>query len=215
MRYTFILKTHNMKKLLFIITIAISFSINAQDSQFGIKAGLNYNFSGDLTDLGELEGTADDVLHGADSKAGYHAGLWGQLNYADLFIKGELLYTQYENTFSNYSLTTRTIDVPVLVGMKILGPLYVFAGPEFQFIVDEDFSLSNSEVSTNDFTMGLHIGIGVEFKRLAFDARWEKGLTGDDLSIVGSDSFTNNFTLDNRPNQLLFSIQYSLTKNDK
>ncbi len=204
-----------MKKLLFIIAIATTFIVQAQNSQFGIKAGLNYNFSGDLTDLNELEDTADDVFHGADSKAGFHGGLWYQLNYADLFIKGELLYTQYENTFSNYALTTKTINVPVLVGMKILGPLYVFAGPDFQYKVDEDFSLSNTEVTSDDFTMGLHLGIGVEFKRLSFDARWEKGLTGDDLSIVGNDSFTDNFTLDNRPNQLLFSVQYSLTKNDE
>jgi hypothetical protein len=201
-----------MKKLLFIIVLATSFLLQAQDSQFGIKAGLNYNFSGDLTDLNELENTTDDVVHGADSKAGFHGGLWYQLNYSDLFIKGELLYTQYENTFSGYALTTKSIDVPVVVGMKILGPLYIFAGPDFQYILAEDFSLANSEVTSDDFTMGLHLGIGVEFKRLSFDARWEKGLTGDDLDIINSDSVTDRFTLDNRPNQLLFSIQYSLTK---
>ncbi len=198
-----------MKKLLFILTLIANTTLLAQGSQFGIKAGVNYNFSGDLTDLGELNSTADDVIHGADSKTGFHAGVWYKLNYSDLFLKGELLYTQFENTYSgtpNYSMITKKIDVPVLVGMKVFGPVYVFGGPDFQYIMDEDFSLSTTQVTADDYTLGLHLGIGMEFKQLSFDVRWDKALTDTNLEFVNE-----NFTLDNRPNQLMFSINYSFS----
>jgi hypothetical protein len=38
-------------------------------------------------------------------------------------------------------MTTKKIDVPIVVGMKVFGPVYIFAGPDFQYIMDEDFSL--------------------------------------------------------------------------
>lgn len=200
-----------MRKLLFILLATLAVSVNAQKSEFGIQAGLNYNFSGDLTEIGVA---ADDLIHGADSKTGFHGGIWYKLNYADMFLKGELLYTQFENSFSNtpeYTLTTKKIDIPIVLGMKVFGPIYVFAGPDFQYILDEDFSLSNTHVTYDDFTMGLHIGVGVEFKRISFDVRWDKGLSGSDSSFVNSDFIANNATLDNRPNQLVFSLNYSLT----
>jgi hypothetical protein len=201
-----------MRKLLLILAIITTTFSFAQNSQFGIKAGINYNFSGDLTDLGEITDAADDVIHGADSKTGYHAGIWYKLNYSDLFLKGELLYTQFENTYGgtpSYTMTTKKIDVPVLVGMKVFGPVYIFGGPDFQYIMDEDFSLSTTEVTTDDFTLGLHVGVGLEFKRISFDLRWDKALSSNNLEFVNE-----NFTLDNRPNQLMFSLNYSFSKVD-
>lgn len=203
-----------MRKLLFILVLSISASVNAQNSEFGVQAGLNYNFSGDLTELAEIGDAADDLIHGAESKTGFHGGIWYKLNYSDIFLKGELLYTQFENTFDAtpaYTLTTKKIDIPIVVGMKVFGPVYVFAGPDFQYILDEDFSLSNTEVTYDDFTMGLHIGVGLEFKRISFDLRWDKGLSGDESVISSSSLIADNFTLDNRPNQLVFSLNYSLT----
>ena len=199
-----------MKKLLFIFALTITTFSFAQSSQFGIKAGVNYNFSGDLHDLGEIADATDDVVHGADSRTGFHAGVWYKLNYSDLFLKGELLYTQFENTYGGtpgYSMLTKKIDVPVLVGMKVFGPVYIFGGPDFQYIMDEDFSLQTAEITTDDFTLGLHLGVGVEFKRISLDLRWDKALTNNNLEFVNE-----NFTLDNRPNQLMFGIQYSFSK---
>ncbi len=201
-----------MKKLLLILVISTTSFSYAQGSQFGIKAGVNYNFSGDLTNLNELNDAADDVIHGAESKTGFHAGVWYKLNYSDLFLKGELLYTQFENTYTgtpNYSMVTKKIDVPVLVGMKVFGPVYVFGGPDFQYIMDEDFSLRTAEITANDFTLGLHLGFGLEFKRLSLDLRWDKALSNNSLEFVNE-----NFTLDNRPNQLMFGINYSFSKVD-
>jgi len=203
-----------MRKILFILLVTLSVSVNAQKSEFGIQAGINYNFSGNLTEISEIGEAADDLIHGAESKTGFHAGVYYKLNYSDLFLKGELLYTQFENSFDMtpvYTMTTKKIDVPIVVGMKVFGPVYIFAGPDFQYILDEDFSLSNTEVTYDDFTVGLHLGVGLEFKRISFDLRWDKGLSGSESELVNSNFINENATLDNRPNQLVFSINYALT----
>ncbi len=190
-----------MKKILFIIAIASTFALHAQ---FGIEAGVNYNFSGDLSEITE---STSDILHGAKSKTGFHGGIWYKYSLIGFFIKGELLYTQYENTYGNdYSMLTKKIDLPVVLGMDILGPLYIFAGPDFQYILNNEFSYDDDdeEVDYNGITMGLHLGVGVQVKRLSLDIRWEKALSSNTFEFVD-----DNFTLDARPNQFIFTLGYA------
>ncbi len=205
-----------MKNLFFILlSISIIGTSFAQKLEFGLQGGVNYNFSGDLKELNILDSSVDDIYHSAKSVAGYHGGVWARLNFSDIFLKSELLYTKYENDFtgiSTYTLSTKKIDIPIVLGMRIVGPLYVFAGPDFQYILAEDFSVANTEVTYDDFTTGLHLGVGVEFDRIALDLRWEKGLGDSEASIINSEFVSENFTLDNRPNQLVLSLHYTLTK---
>ncbi|MCC7521136.1 MAG: PorT family protein [Flavobacteriaceae bacterium] len=198
------------KAILTLAIISSSLMAMAQNTQYGLQGGLNYNFSGDLN---ELQTVGDNIIHGAQSSIGYHGGLWLKMNYTDIFLKGEVLYTQYKTEFENdEAMTTKKIDVPIVVGMKILGPVYVFAGPDFQYVLAEDFSLDNTDVEFDDFTLGLHLGAGVEFGKVSFDVRWDKGLSGSDSEIVNSEFVAENFTLDNRPNQIVFSLNIDLSK---
>jgi len=203
-----------MKNLFLLLLLCFIGNLSAQKLEFGLQAGVNYNFSGDLIELNVLDTSVDDLYHNAKSVTGYHGGVWARLNFSDIFIKSELLYTKYENEFTgvnNYSLITKKIDIPIVLGMRILGPLYVFAGPDFQYILAEDFSVTNTDVTYDDFTTGLHLGVGVEFDRVALDIRWEKGLAESEVSIINSEFVNENFTLDNRPNQLVLSLHYTLT----
>jgi hypothetical protein len=204
-----------MKKVILSILLFISiiFSVNAQ-MDFGIKAGVNYDFSGDIKDLGtSIESTADDINHGADSKMGYHLGVWSKFEFLSIFLKPELVYTQIEKEYTSLSsetIKTKKIDVPIVLGTKVLGPLYIFGGPAFQYILENDFSVRTSEVNIKDFTVGLNIGAGVELGKLGLEVRWEKGLTQDDKAKIVSNINNNNFEIDNRPNQLIFSLTLKL-----
>jgi len=201
------------------IVLTIFFALNiafaiGQNTQFGLQGGLNYNFSGDLTDLNTIGNAGDDIIHGVNKSVGYHGGLWGKVNFTDLFLKGELLYTQYKTDFGGtpaYSLTTEKLDIPLVLGAKVLGPVYIFAGPDFQYILQEDFSLQNSDIRYDDFTMGLHVGAGVDFGVVSLDVRWDKGLSGSESQIVNSEFVNENFTLDNRQNQIVVSLNISLS----
>ena len=114
-----------MRKVILILCIAFTCSqtLTAQ-KDFGIKGGVNYNNKGDAT----FSSTGNDVIQGAESKSGFHAGLWfrAKVPIIGLYIRPELVYTQVkseyidsENKSSNYAFNK--IDVPVLLGKSFLG----------------------------------------------------------------------------------------------
>ena len=203
-----------MKKIILSFFLFFSVIIAHAQMDFGIKAGVNYDFSGDIKDLGtDIESSVDDFKHGADSKMGYHVGIYTKFEFLNIFLKPELVYTQIENEYTSLlseTVKTKKIDVPIVLGTKILGPLYVFGGPSFQYILENDFSVRTSEVDIKDFTVGLNLGAGVELGKIGLEVRWEKGLTQDDKAKIISNLNTNDFVIDNRPNQLIFSLKLKL-----
>lgn len=203
-----------MKNSLLVAAFAM-FSIAAfsqNDSGFGIKAGLNYNQNGDLT-IKSVGDAAEDIIQGSDGKVGYHVGIFGKVAFSRLYLRPELVYTKTQSAYNldggtNYDISK--LDLPVLVGAKIIGPLHIFAGPAFQYMLTnelENFSINDAE---KDFTVGLHIGAGVDLGRLGLDVRYERGLSENEANFV-SDNVTNiSGRVDSRPSQIIFAVSLKL-----
>lgn len=203
-----------MKKVLLAIILFVGISQYTQAQlQVGIKAGVNYN-SDSFNDV------SNDVLNGAKSKTGYHAGLWfrAKLPVVGLYLRPEIIYTElkndvtYDNTFQRTTtdFKFRKIDVPVLLGKKIFGIGNVFAGPSFQYILSSDFGLNDlSEISTDEFSLGIQLGGGIEFGRLGIDVRWERSLSKNETRFVDN-NISSNINFDTRVNQIIFGVSYRL-----
>lgn len=205
-----------MKKVLIAFVFIFSMSQVAEAQlQFGVKAGVNYN-SDSFSDV------SNDVLNGAESRTGYHAGIWfrAKLPAIGLYLRPELVYTELKNDVNytstgnpqplktNYSF--RKIDVPVLLGKKLFGIAHAFAGPSFQYVLSSDFGLDNlTEISVSDFSMGVQMGFGIEFGRLGVDVRWERGLTNTESRFVDN-NISSNVNFDTRVNQIIFGLAYRL-----
>lgn len=197
-----------MKKIVLVIFLALGvhqFS-NAQIN-FGIKAGINYNNNGEDA----FKDATNDIAEGASAKTGYHAGVWfrGKLPILGLYLRPEIIYTEVKSEFEVQARTEdysfKKLDVPVLVGKKLLGFAHVFAGPSFQYILEDQIDFRNlSTDEFNKFTVGLQFGAGVEFDNIGIDVRWERGLTKSEAE------FANNAKIDNRVNQLIFGISLKL-----
>ncbi len=188
------------------------FLSQAQSFHYGIQGGTNYNFIDDLIQHIQND-TPEELVHKAKSIQGYHGGAW--IKYGeDTFVKTGLIYSKFKNEFENntdpYSLIQQKIDIPFVVGIHIAGPLYIFAGPDFQYIIDEDFSIANSDIDYDSFTTGVHLGTGVKLGRFAVDLRWDRGLKSNESLFTNSEFVHTHFTLDNRPNQLLLSLHIEL-----
>ena len=199
-----------MKKRITLLTIALltTFFVSNAQNDWGLKGGLSFNTNGEFKEfLDETENIIDDK---GKSKTGYNIGIYGKLDLGGFYLRPELLYTK---TKSEYALATGSedyemskIDVPVLVGVKLIGPLNVFAGPAFQYILDNDLKGLEYESIKNDFTVGVNLGASVELGRFGFDARYERGFSKNEAEWTNAG---NTFTLDSRPEQLIFSISYS------
>jgi len=195
----------NKKILLLVLLVLLTFTGFSQ-FKFGFKGGMNYNYAGKL-----LEGGSNIIS--SENKAGFHFGIWSRIKFVGFAIRPEVVYTQLKNQYQlqsspNTNLKTKKIDIPVLLDKKY-GPLHIFLGPSFQYILTSKFNSSDvSNAEFNKFTLGTQVGLGLEFGNIAFDARWEKGFSNNLTAILIQS--TTNISLDNRPNQVILSFSYNL-----
>jgi len=188
-----------MKKAILIICLLAGVTTYAQTgSGIGVKGGLNFGANGDLSE------NVRDI--GSDSKVGFHVGVFGKMDFGTLYFRPELVYTRLNSEYGNQNFNMNKIDLPLLVGLNIIGPVHVFAGPSLQYILDtelEDVDLADVK---NDFTVGFNIGAGINLsEQLGVDLRYERGFSENEAEIIGEG---DNRRLDTRPSQLILGLSY-------
>ncbi|WP_420601098.1 outer membrane beta-barrel protein [Flagellimonas sp.] len=203
-----------MKKTLLVAVLSLmgTAAFAQSGTGFGIKAGLSYNKNGDL--IGSVGDAGQNITEGAEGKSGYHFGFWGKLDFPKMYIRPELVYSKtkssynVENSSNDYDLSK--LDLPVLIGVKIVGPLHVFAGPAFQYVLSND--LGNIEVQDveNDFSVGLNAGVGVNLGKIGLDVRYERGFSENEARIVSNNITDITGRVDSRPSQVIFALSLKL-----
>ena len=199
-----------MKKSILICCIAIACSqFTIAQVGFGVKGGVNYNSE-------SIDNASVDVFEGAESKTGYHAGIWLRFKapVVGVYIRPELVYTSLKSEVLYKGATTsynfQKIDIPVLLGKKFFGVGNLFIGPSFQYILSSDFSINDlSDVDAKGFTVGLQFGGGIELGKLGIDVRWERGFNGIESKFLDVSTDTS-VTFDTRIDQIIFGLSYRL-----
>ena len=173
--------------------------------EFGVKGGLNYDSLGDV-DYDDFSAT--DLSAG--SKTGYHIGAYGKIDLLLFYLRPEIQFTKINSGFADKNIGLSKIEAPILLGYKILGPLSVFAGPSFQYILNEDVEGTTLTDIEENFTVGLQIGTRISFGRLGLGVRYERGFTDNDVRILGVNGVDVEGRIDARPNQFIVSASYEL-----
>ena len=193
------------KHLFFILMIAIAIptATMAQTLQgIGLKAGLNYNANGDYFE------SINNNAQNPDRNIGYHIGLFGKIGDR-VYFRPEVVYTSTKSDYNDDSFNMQKLDAPLLVGFKVLGPISVFGGPSLQYILDSEFDGIAINDIKNDFSVGLNFGIGLNFKKLGIDLRYERGFSDNEANFLDSNGINTN-RLDTRPDQLILSLSLLL-----
>lgn len=192
-------------------------STQAQIFNVGLKAGLNYNTNGDL-----IANHFDDYFKStSNGDYGYHFGAFAEIKLPFwLYIRPELVYTHTESYYQGIldndpKLSINKMDIPLLIGFRIVKIVRVFIGPSFQYIINAKFDDVKS-TNYDDFTTGIQIGAGLEFGRLGFDVRWEQGIS-DSVAyftngVLPSDT---QILIDTRPSQIIFGVYWKFFKSKK
>lgn len=183
----------------------LSTSLLQAQFEFGVKGGLNYDSLGDV-DYDDFSAT--DLSAG--SKTGYHIGAYGKIDLLLFYLRPEIQFTKINSGFADKNIGLSKIEAPILLGYKILGPLSVFAGPSFQYILNEDVEGTTLTDIEENFTVGLQIGTRISFGRLGFGVRYERGFTDNDVRILGVNGVDVEGRIDARPNQFIVSASYEL-----
>lgn len=171
---------------------------------YGIKGGLNYNSNGDYIE------SAQSAAQNPDKNVGYHLGVWGKLGN-DIYLRPELVYTHTKSGYDDGDFKMSKLDVPVLAGIKIIGPLHVFAGPAFQYILNTKFDGIKIDDVKNDFSVGLNLGVGVNLGSLGVELRYERGFSENEAHFINT-NLTDGLEdrIDTRPDQLIVSLSIAL-----
>jgi len=196
-----------MKKLVAstILLALLTFGANAQvGSSFGIKGGLNYNANGDY-----FESIGSSAQH-PDRSIGYHVGIFGKIGNK-LYFRPELVYSSTKSDYDNDDFSMEKIDAPLLIGVKVLGPISVFAGPSLQYIVDTEFSGITIDDVQEDFTVGLNFGVSANLGSFGVDLRYERGFNDNEATFINNNIGTGVVSrIDTRPDQLILSLSLAL-----
>ncbi|MGB5362218.1 MAG: outer membrane beta-barrel protein [Aureibaculum sp.] len=205
-----------MKKLLILIILFFSYAIaQAQiDINYGITTGINYNSNGDLSITGTIAGLDEKITGKKD--VGYHIGLYTQFNLPKLYIRPELFFKRTKNTYNHIlspssEFKLSTLELPVLVGFKIIKPINFYIGPSLQYIIDNDFS-SNFDLSIDkELILEFNIGLGVQLDKFGIDLRYKTGFS-ENLAIyidnIPADGV--GYSIDSKSDQLVLSFSYQL-----
>ena len=176
-----------MKRVILIAIILAATIANAQDFQFGVKAGVNIsNFTG---------GNFDTVTNSA--LVGYHFGGLVRIKFDHFVIQPEVLFStqgaKLKHAGVEADVKVNYITIPVMAQWQFNGGFYVEAGPQAAFKVKEDIPTTVNQLSTSDFAKSTDwsadFGLGYIFKSFGLGARYCVGLTkvgnGDNTQVYG------------------------------
>ena len=188
--------------LLVLLTCFSSYSWSQTDTSYGIKAGLNYNGNGNY------KASVNSTIENPDKNMGYHIGVFGKLG-SSLYFRPELVFTSTKSEYSSGKFDMKKLDAPLLVGIKVIGPISIFAGPALQYILDTDLDGATISKVENDFSVGLNFGAAINFNKFALDIRYERGFSDNEISFLDNSNIGPG-RLDTRPEQLILSLSIIL-----
>ncbi|MFD1293998.1 outer membrane beta-barrel protein [Lutibacter holmesii] len=182
-------------------------SLNAQSS-WGIKGSLLFNSNGELLD------DAEDIIDNkGKGESGFNVGIYGKLDLGPIYLRPELVYSQASSEYTvngnSESFKMSSIDLPVLVGIRIIGPLNIVAGPAFKFITSNEFNSIEGDLD-KDVTVGLNFGVSANIGRFGFDVIYDRGINSNEADFIGQE-VVDNFTLDSRQSQIRVGVSYRLS----
>ena len=203
-----------MKKILLIISI-LSFTVsNSQDLNtfdFGIIVGVNYGSTDDLTISGGIAGINESF--NSSKKTGYQAGLYFQINFNDMYVRPEVLYSISKSSYNSKDFNQTKINIPLLYGFTVIKPISIFLGPSFQYTLTSDLKdvvFEKIDIK-NELAVNGQIGVAIQLgKQIRLDARYEKGISKNIVSLQDTASDGFNYDINAKPSQFIFNISLQL-----
>ena len=171
-----------MKKFLILLFIVFLTS-ELSYGQFALGLKIGYNANKLSTDLDSIK---------SQLRSGFHAGVFTRIGKR-LYFAPELLYTLSGGVFTNegvqnwkQQVTVGTMDVPLLLGLKIIHSKFITwrieLGPEGSFVVNKKITekgsitgpITDADISTATwYILG---GTGIDVLFLSLDVRYQYGL---------------------------------------
>ena len=204
-------------RLMFLLLL-FSTTVIGQGS-LGVNFGLNDDNFGSITDLqNKIENYNLDIKN----STGFHFGVFSEIDLITFFIRPELnlIFSKSKNAsaiqsnnliqIADHSYKSTDIQMPIIFGYKVLGPLSVFGGPSFKYSLSNSSNFDLDEIK-DKYSVGLLLGTRFKIKSISLGFRYERGLNQKEIKIINANGIElNDSNVDLTTNKISLNISYDI-----
>jgi len=200
------------------ISVLFSSTLLAQGN-FGVNFGLNDDNFGSITDL---KNKIDNYNLDIKNSTGFQFGVFSEIDLITFYIRPELnlIFSKSKNAsaiqsndliqIAEHSYKSTDIQMPIIFGYKVLGPVSVFGGPSFKYSLSNSSNFNLEEIK-DKYSVGLLLGTRIKIKSVSLGLRYERGLNRKEILIVNANGVQlDDANVDLTTNKLSLNISYDI-----
>ena len=212
---------------IFILFFLITSSSIVAQGNLGVNFGLNDDNFGSIENI---KTKIDDYDLDLKNSTGFQLGLFTEIDLITFYIRPEinLIFSKSKNGTAFTSASNNTnilsesiniaehtykstdIQVPIIFGYKVLGPISIFAGPTFKYNLSNSSNFDLEEIE-DKYNLSLLLGTRVKVKSFSVGLRYERGLNNNELLIINANGIDiDNANIDTTTNKLSLNISYDI-----
>ena len=208
-----------------ILILFILFSTNLiAQGNLGVNFGLNDDNFGAIENISNK---VDNYNLDVKNSTGFQFGVFTEIDLITFYIRPELnlIFSKSNNAtafeensildqsinIAEHSYKSTDIQVPIIFGYKVLGPISVFAGPSFKYSLSNSSTKFDLEEIKDKYTLSLLIGSRFKFRSLSLGLRYERGLNNKEILIINAKGVDiENSNIDITTNKLSLNLSYDI-----
>ena len=187
-----------MNRYILILLIIFNTSLYSQGI-LGVNFGLNDDSFGSIENI---QNTIDNYDLDLKNATGFQLGVYTEIDLITFYIRPELnfifsksnqgsaiLSGNLSEDVLKHNFKSSEIQVPIIFGYNILGPISVFGGPSFKYNLKTSSDIFDLEDIKDKYRLSLLLGSRVKVKSFAIDLRYERGLNSNEILIINAVSY--------------------------
>ena len=193
----------------------------------GLLAQGNLGFQFGLNDdnFGSIENISNKIdNYDLDIKnsTGFQFGVFTEIDLITFYIRPELnlIFSKSKNAaaysldeginIAEHSYKSSEIQLPIIFGYKVLGPISVFGGPSFKYNLSNSSNFNLEDIK-DKYTVSLLLGSRVKIRSISVGLRYERGLNNNEVLIINANGVDlDNANVDLTTNKLSLNISYDI-----
>ena len=195
-----------------------SSSLLAQGN-LGFQFGLNDDNFGSIENISNK---IDNYDLDIKNSTGFQFGVFTEIDLITFYIRPELnlIFSKSKNAaaysldeginIAEHSYKSSEIQLPIIFGYKVLGPISVFGGPSFKYNLSNSSNFNLEDIK-DKYTLSLLLGSRVKIRSISIGLRYERGLNNNEVLIINANGVDlNNANVDLTTNKLSLNISYDI-----
>ena len=209
-----------MKNHTLILFLLLNTTLYSQGN-LGISFGLSDDSFGSIENISS---TIDNYDLDLKNATGFQFGVYTEIDLITFYIRPELnfifskanqgsalLTGNATEDILKHNLKSSEIQVPIIFGYNILGPLSIFGGPSFKYNLKTSSDIFNLEDIKDKYILSILLGTRIKMRSLGIDLRYERGLNNGELKIINANGLNiPNGNIDSTTNRFSILLSYDL-----